>query len=165
MKITRMTETRLTRADVEAIIRMRRSLVDCQFAYLSDQVCVMLITEETDPAALAEMARDQMNEALSCMPDFSRCSACDDRALTLLHNGCVCSFAMPDEAEDSLGMHLYLRGLALGACELLPVLAIITGEGEAVEADPDTIDGTAPARDYVREMNALSGGSGEDGGQ
>lgn len=128
MKITRMSEHLLTSADITAMRRMRASLSDCQIAYCSDQVAVMLLTGETDPEKLAAMARKQMDKVLSTHPDFSHFSDSDGHDLVLLNHGAVFIFSREGEVNGSMGDLLKLRSIGLAACAAGKVLAIITGE-------------------------------------
>lgn len=135
MKITHMTESRLTPADLQALQRIRQNLIRCQLAYLNEQVAVMLLTDETDPVKLLGMAQEQMRIALNNHPDFECYSTSDGHNLVALTNGLICAFGKgDDDMLGSLSHRLALRGMALAACEQERVLAIVTGE------DADVID-------------------------
>lgn len=134
MKIIPMSQTSVTPSALKAIKRIRRNLVKCQFACLTDQVVVMLLTDETDPAALRKMAEEQMDIALGSSPDFNCYSTIDGHNLVMLSNGLICAFGKGRDEPGSLRHRLMLRSMALAACEKGQMLAIVTGD------DADTVD-------------------------
>lgn len=140
MKITRTTERRLTTADIDAIRRMRQTLNDCQFAYVNNDVCVLLLTDSENTDELLSMAREQMDCALSNHPDYVTFNACGGgSAMVLLKHGQVLVFSEPGADYKNLGTQLHLRGIGLEACEHMPVLAVVTGESMDVSIDPDDL--------------------------
>lgn len=153
MKITRLTDRRLTPADVAAMQRMRRLIRPCQLAFINDHVAVALRTNEDDPLRLAALARDQMHAALE-EPDVFGCFvAADGLDAVYLAGQTVYILSHPGEPQCTMnGRHtLYCAGLA--ACRAGTVQAIVTGEEESLVCSPEDIDSDAPPRSYLQELD------------
>lgn len=154
MKLTRLISTLLTPADAGALRRMRSLLRGGPLAYINDRVVVLMDTEETDPTALAAIARESMAEAQRDMY-AAECFVADDGLDAVrLAGGKVYVFSHPGDPQYTMHSRWTLLQLGLAACASGEVQAIVTDDDTSDEpyCAPEDVDPAAPPRNYMQAL-------------
>ena len=130
MKYYCVIERELKKAEIAAMERFRSYTDGVSFAYLGNNVTVMLdpetVPEQKDPEKLIESAKECMKEALSNHPDFETVKMNDGNLLVFLTYGGIFSFCenTAKNKRDEFGLCMLLRDECLAACERGEIVAL-----------------------------------------
>lgn len=135
MKITRTGAQRLSLSDMRALTDFRSNTRFAHFAYINEQVLVLLPFQTTDAQELLDTAQRQVRLALSLQGSYLKYDGRDDRTLILLP-GEVIAVSLPGCTQDPEELY----SLALDALENSEIRAIVTGESPEPDVDPADLE-------------------------
>ena len=123
MKILKVVDRELTAQEIESIETFRMYTDGVSFAYLGDQVTVILDgVVSKDIEELKQAALACMEDALCTMPDFTIYNMDDGHVLLCMPSG-LCAFT-PYACRSSMYLNLTLRAMCLSAAEKGEIIAV-----------------------------------------
>lgn len=134
MKITRIGAQRLSLSDVRAITDFRSNTRFAHFAYINEQVLVLLPFQTDDAEELLDRTRRQIRLALALRGSYIPYDTKTERTLILLP-GEVIAISLPGQQRSTEEMY----EIAWDALEHGEIRAIVTGESLEADISPDDL--------------------------